>query len=301
MNYYNEFDPKAAAWLRELIAQGLIPAGEVDERSITDVRPHEISGFTQLHFFAGVGGWPLALSIAGWPHDRKVITGSCPCQPFSTAGLMRGAEDPRHLWPVFRDLITFREPSVTFGEQVASPAGIEWMSGVRSDLEGRGYEVGASDLCSASVGSPNIRQRIYWVANPYGEHVRRKPRGLREKEKAQVREGLQRLPYRLEPCRGLAFRGLGHPDSDRLEPGSESSETDRHWSAPFPNGRPWDIAELLPCRDGKLRRVEPGSFPLAHGVPARMVRLRGYGNAINPYVAAEFISAFLEAREMIAQ
>jgi DNA (cytosine-5)-methyltransferase 1 len=42
VNYYNENDPKAAAWLRELIKAGLIPAGEVDERSIVNVQPDEL-------------------------------------------------------------------------------------------------------------------------------------------------------------------------------------------------------------------------------------------------------------------
>lgn len=55
--YYNDADPTACAWLRELIAMGLLPAGEVDERSILEVEPADLRGFTQCHFFAGVGGW----------------------------------------------------------------------------------------------------------------------------------------------------------------------------------------------------------------------------------------------------
>ncbi|NCA18051.1 MAG: DNA cytosine methyltransferase, partial [Betaproteobacteria bacterium] len=93
MNYYNEFDPKAAAWLRELIKRKLIPHGDVDTRSITEIKPHEIRHYTQHHFFAGIGGWSLALQLAGWPEDRPVWTGSCPCQPFSTAGKGLGAAD----------------------------------------------------------------------------------------------------------------------------------------------------------------------------------------------------------------
>ena len=85
-SYYNEIDPKAAAWLRELIAAGLIAPGDVDERSIADVRPDDLAGYGQHHFFAGIGGWSYALRLAGWPDDRPVWTGSCPCQPFSAAG-----------------------------------------------------------------------------------------------------------------------------------------------------------------------------------------------------------------------
>ena len=54
--YYNEIDRFAAAWLRELIKAGLLPDGEVDERSIADVSPGDLAGFTQCHFFAGIGG-----------------------------------------------------------------------------------------------------------------------------------------------------------------------------------------------------------------------------------------------------
>ena len=86
MNYYNEFEPKAAAALKQLISDGLIPRGNVDDRSITEIRADELKGYTQCHFFAGIGGWSRALELAGWPADRPVWTGSCPCQPFSTAG-----------------------------------------------------------------------------------------------------------------------------------------------------------------------------------------------------------------------
>jgi DNA (cytosine-5)-methyltransferase 1 len=57
----------------------------------------------------------------------------------------------------------------------------------------------------------------------------------------------------------------------------------------------WAAFELLPCTDGKSRRIEPGSFPLAHGVSGRVGLLRGYGNAIVPQLAAEFIQAACES------
>ena len=91
MNYYNEFDPYAAQWLRNLIDAGHIPKGEVDSRSIKDVSASDLTGFVQCHFFAGLGGWSHALRLAGWPEDRPVWTGSCPCQPFSAAGAGGGA------------------------------------------------------------------------------------------------------------------------------------------------------------------------------------------------------------------
>jgi len=130
--YYNENDPFAAAWLRELIKAGLIADGEVDERSIVDVSPDDLRGFVQCHFFAGIGGWSYALRLAGWPDDRAVWTGSCPCQPFSSAGKGDGADDSRHLWPAWFRLIAECRPVAVFGEQVASADGLGWLDRVSS-------------------------------------------------------------------------------------------------------------------------------------------------------------------------
>jgi DNA (cytosine-5)-methyltransferase 1 len=162
--YYNEHDAFAAAWLRELIGAGLLPAGDVDERDVQLVQPADIAGYEQCHFFAGIGGWPYALQLAGWG-DRPVWTGSCPCQPFSSAGKGAGFDDPRHLWPAWFRLIRECRPAVVFGEQVASPPGLRWLDSVSTDLEAEGYAFGACDLAAASVGAPHIRQRLFFVAD----------------------------------------------------------------------------------------------------------------------------------------
>ena len=140
--YYNEIDPYAAQWLRNLIAAGHIAPGDVDERSIVDVRPDDLRGYRQCHFFAGVGVWSYALRLAGWSDELAAWTGSC--------------------------------------------------------------------------------------------------------------QG---------PVNGF-----------------------------------WRAADWLYCRDDRWRPVEPGSFPLAHGAPARLGRLRAYGNAIVPQAAAAFIEAYLDVR-----
>lgn len=162
--FYNEIDPFAAAWLRELIKDGLIAEGVVDERSIEDIRPDELMGYTQCHFFAGVGAWSLALRQAGWPDDAPIWTGSCPCQPFSAAGKGGGFADERHLWPHLHYLIEQCQPGVVVGEQVASKDGLAWLDLVQTDLEATGYASGAVDTCAAGFGAPHIRQRLYWVA-----------------------------------------------------------------------------------------------------------------------------------------
>ena len=266
--YYNEIDPFAVAWLRELVAAGHIAPGDVDERSIEDVRSTDLVGYRQVHFFAGIGGWSLAARLAGWPDDRPLWTGSAPCQPFSAAGRRGGTDDERHLWPVMQDLVAVCRPPVVVGEQVASGLGRDWLSAVRSDLETLGYAVGAADLCAAGVGAPHIRQRLYWGAVGVGD------------------TGGKGLPVREREALGGAWRRDARRATQQPSEASHGRERDaRHGG--------WADADLIACRDGKWRPVGPGSFPLAHGVSNPVGRLRGYGNAIVPQVAATFLRALV--------
>ncbi|HDB9181023.1 TPA: DNA cytosine methyltransferase [Escherichia coli] len=271
MNYYNEWDKGAAAWLRELIKQGHIPFGVVDERSITEVKPEDLDGFTQCHFFAGIGGWPLALRLAGVSEDTPLWTGSPPCQPFSTAGKQLGQFDPRHLAPVFLDLISECRPPVIFGEQVAAAIAKSWMCDLQAHLEGEDYAVGFAVLPACSVGAPHKRERLFFGAHELAYTDSERLQRERRDSDSHGREG-QNIRQA-----GLLNRA-----------GIESESTNPHHGF-------WSDADWLGCRDGKFRPVEPGAFPLANGIPARVGRLRGYGNAIVPQVAAEFIKAFMGA------
>lgn len=125
--------------------------------------PDDLKPYTQCHFFAGVGVWSYALSRAGWPDDEPVWTGSCPCQPFSAAGAGAGFDDKRHLWPHFHWLISERQPSVVFGEQVASKDADPWLDLVQADVEAMDYAFGAVAFPSAGIGAPHIRDRTYFL------------------------------------------------------------------------------------------------------------------------------------------
>lgn len=171
--YYNEFDHAAAHILRALIDDGVLAPGDVDTRSIKEVMPDDLDGYTQCHFFAGGGLWSVAARLAGWPDDRPLWTGSCPCQPFSAAGKGLGTDDPRHLWPDFHRLIRARRPAIVMGEQVAGAAGYGWFDGVRADLEGEGYASRAVDFPACSVDAPHQRNRLYWIAVEHAASERR--------------------------------------------------------------------------------------------------------------------------------
>ena len=379
--YYNEIDRYAAFWLRNLIARNLIAPGDVDERSIADVRTDDLRGYRQCHFFAGIAGWSYALRLAGWDDDRSVWTGSCPCQPFSHAGQGKAADDERHLWPKWFPLIAECHPATIFGEQVEAAIGRGWLDLVFADLEAEGYACASAVLPACSVGAPHIRQRLWFVADANGgdASAERLQRGGKHGQRAQdgcagerladanggdaSAERLQRggkhgqraqddssllmadttiarrrpLPERPagtngrpapEPGRLRDAGKLGDAEraglekqlgNGRISPGQVGAVTrqapkrtsgvgdansEREAAPAGFSGRPsvergrspWAEAEWIDCRDGKRRPVEPGTFPLATGLSGRMGRLRAYGNAIVPQVAAEFIGAFMECQ-----
>lgn len=331
--YFNEHDKFAAQWLRNLF-----PEATVDERDIRDVTADDVVRFRRSHFFGGIGGWEYALQLAGWG-DEPVWTGSCPCQPFSSAGKRKGVEDERHLWPAWFRLICECRPHVVFGEQVSSAIGHGWLDGISADLEAEGYAVGAIVLGAHSVGAPHIRQRLFWVAS--SNVGRRKVEAVSVRPARQVETAIEQRgvasgmahdaqdgwrqghPIERGSDQGIRAQGDGCGLADRgehdglanssgagleglsLESAREECETIERSG--------WADSVVVQCKDGRLRRIESGSFPLAHRVPVslgrripelrsvaasaranRVGRLRGYGNAIVPQVAAEFIGAFLD-------
>jgi len=364
MNYYNEFDQNAAAWLRELIKLGAIPAGDVDERSIVDVCPNDLKGYTQCHFFAGIGGWSLALQRAGIASDRALWTGSCPCQDFSCAGKQKGFAGERDLWPAFFDLIRERRPELVFGEQVKNAVRHGWLDRLYADLEGEGYACGSVVLGAHSAGADHIRQRIYWVAD--SQHAERRSerdehaeshgrdglggngdaRGLADAERDGRNERgteRERLGGSAAPVGRSAVGGMEDPpclgrggrrDGDAaglrralqtagpssvgrlVNPIGERGRGGQSWRENAVDAGQssqarnfWSDARPHLCKDGKWRRFEPGVFPLVAKLPcgmvpsgriglpidadqtaeARVMRLKGYGNAICVDTAVMFI------------
>ena len=371
--WYNEHDRDKAAWLRELIKRGLIAAGDVDERSIADVEPGELVGYTQCHFFAGIGVWSYALRCAGWTDDRPVWTGSCPCPGFSVAGKGGGFTDPRHLWPVWFNLIRECGPGTVFGEQADGAIGHGWLDLVSTDVEAEGYAFAAAILGACGVGAPHRRYRLYFCADsesrrleqlktasrempsllaeapgagkcvqPTGgcgssiiagssaeamhtewgtEHIDRSDG--RDREDSGRQEAFGESGARSQVCIGPNADG-GHaaqPSESGVEIDAKREGLEGH----FGDVREWrgpgwldpltarSVAEAgatrgfwADCdwwygRDGKYRPIGPEIQPLASGATARMVRLRGYGDAIVAPVAQAFIEAYIDIFRISAE
>lgn len=179
------------------------------------------------------------------------------CQSFSTAGKGSGKNDHRHLWPTMFNLVKHDKPAVVMGEQVEAAIRHGWLDDVQNDLESENYAVAHAILGAHSVGSPHIRQRLYWLGHS---------------------NDLEHLPYK---------------------------------PVPQINQSMWDDPEWVYCRDNKYRPLQVGLKPLVELLPkgkkyadildpmesseARTMRLKGYGNAIVPQVAAQFIKAYMES------
>jgi DNA (cytosine-5)-methyltransferase 1 len=363
--YYNEFDPKAAAWLRQLIKNGMIADGEVDERSIIEVQANDIRGFTQHHFFAGIGGWSYALRLAGWSDTRPVCTASLPCQPFSVAGAQKGVDDERHLLPHFIELVKQCNFQTIFGEQVPSAIKHGWLDDLCTEMEREKYRVGQIVLTAAGEGAPHIRQRLYWVA----DSSKQRQSGQRElgqplhttenqdreinriigtgdinnrmenaisngqRERPEIGGGIfgqhqdgetcNQSERRSEVCRLGNTEHDGQPTSSQSRSDATSIRHSETWTnstsesegaSPSRVISEWTDPDWLYCRDEKYRPIKSSIEPLANGLPrgmgyssdpsepidadntqeARVMRLKGYGNAIVPQVASSFIKAFMQ-------
>ena len=294
--YYNDLNEDAAAVLAAQIEDGVIAPGIVDTRSIKDVHPNDLKGFTQCHFFAGGGLWSVAARLAGWPDDRPLWTGSCPCQPFSQAGRRAGTDDPRHLWPDFHRLISARRPSVVMGEQVAGKAGRDWFHRVRADLAESTYAGRAVDIPACAVDSPQQRNRLYWIAmadsagqrwdasSQAGIHRREEGGGPWDGE-----------PQRLPGADGaVADLHRGGRDGRQEAPERGSFERVAVERPALRNGSWWADGEWIGCHDGKIRRSKPGLPLLVDGLPGRVGLWSIAGNAISPVLATEVIASFIE-------
>lgn len=332
--FYNEIEPYLCTWLNNQIAAGLILPGRVDGRDIRDLDPNDLAGHRQVHLFAGVGGWAYAARLAGWPEDAELWSASCPCQPFSVAGKRTGTDDPRHLWPdVFR-LVRARRPAVLVGEQVAAAVGQHWLDRVFADLESVDYTCRAIIVPACAVNAPHRRDRLWFVAHtdnagPQGHagHVAGAEGRWRFEDRSVAEAGVRhdacvvgdadRIGGQVDPhaagrtpgSRAWSVAGSGGADAgavaDADESGAAEGRVQRRGQLGGTGGDPrdrdigtggaWDDHDWIVGYDGKLRRIpRSGIRLLAHGVPARIPRLRAAGNAIVPVLGAEVVAALME-------
>jgi DNA (cytosine-5)-methyltransferase 1 len=280
---------------------------------------------THLDLFSGIGGFALAAKWNGYrtvgfcdnePYSQAVLkkhwpevpchkdirevrgelyagvtllTGGFPCQPFSVAGKQRGKTDDRYLWPEMLRVIREARPTWIIGENVAGIVNLA-LDQVCADLEGQGYEVEPIIVPACAVDAPHRRDRVWIIArhmansvsvsegSTHGSKERERIGGRQEQDISQRNEvggnssncGKDVADTKESVLEGWNIQGASHMEG-RSREGSGTIQT--NW---------------LP---------EPNVGRVAHGVPNRVAKLRGLGNAIVPQVAAEIIICINQVME----
>lgn len=226
--------------------------------------------------------WPQVLIFPDI-HDLRgdrfetvdLITGGFPCQPFSVAGKRRGTEDDRALWPQMFRVIKEARPSWVLGENVTGIINME-LDTVLSDLEGEGYTCQPFVIPACGVNAPHRRNRV-WIVG----------------------------------CNSNTMRCSGNKGTKSAisEQNTNSNRTCNNVADSRSNGLALDRQQgqdTAECRDrggvqsddcGEFWEVEPELGRVADGIPSRIHRLRGLGNAIVPQVAAVILRAIREIEE----
>jgi DNA (cytosine-5)-methyltransferase 1 len=253
-----------------------------------------------LDLFSGIGGFSLGLERAGmetvafceieeypgkvlnkhWPDvpiyndiktltkerlnedgikDIELICGGFPCQPFSTAGNQLAEEDHRHLWPEMLRVITELKPNWVIGENVPGIIGLG-LDSVLASLEAEGYSTRTFIIPACAVNAPHRRDRVWIVGNAKDVHSNG---GNDNKRKSAGQKS------KFGSSGGETF----FSDSKRgeREMGREAGRTRGEWES-----FPWD--------GSWTDEVKPVLDRANDGLPNRLDRLKGLGNAVVPQI-----------------
>jgi DNA (cytosine-5)-methyltransferase 1 len=289
--------------------------------------------YTMGSLFAGIGGFDLGFERAGFktlwqveidPYAQKVlaknfpeaerfgdirecgshnlkpvdvICGGFPCQDISNAGKRAGIEGERSgLWSEMHRIISELRPRYVLVENVAALLG-RGMGRVLGDLAEIGYDAEWEVVSAADVGAPHLRERVWLLAYP--KCVRElQPQGSKQDEWGWTSNGGSKM---------------AHTDDAGLEgwDGEKLRQRAREWLAR--PGCACAVDDTMRGRYGAQERavragrnssintgqwlVEPNVGRVAHGVPARVDRLRGLGNAVVPQIPEMFAHRIREALE----
>jgi DNA (cytosine-5)-methyltransferase 1 len=250
-----------------------------------------------------------------------LLTGGFPCQPFSVAGKQRGKDDNRYLWPEMLRVIREARPAWIIGENVAGIVNLA-LDTVCADLEAEGYEVEPIIIPACAVDAPHRRDRVWIVGHSKlnGLTASKTSGGLldqSEEQRGKVKEwessgascasedvadtkhgGLQgRQDNGVLQCRQAEAREQGGEQAGDVEgccllvantinKGLQRTELCEAFSESAGASR--SASECFGIT-GAYWPTEPNVGRVAHGVPNRVAKLRGLGNAIVPQVAAEII------------
>jgi DNA (cytosine-5)-methyltransferase 1 len=257
----------------------------------------------------------LANDPDGLIPDCDILTAGYPCQPFSLAGERRGTEDDRHIWPYILSIVKAKRPAWCVFENVYGHVSMG-LDEVLSDLEGEGYAARPFIVPACASDAPHRRDRVWIIARNVGDTISSRQSGIvgrRSEQEPQNR------------CEHVAHASRLHSDgsgehsqqSERQVPelgDSRGSDNVAHSNSAGLQGRqnPRDTSQSRAQRDkqstrrserpdGQNWKPEPAVGRVANGIPRRVDRLRGLGNAIVPQIAMRIGQTIKAVHDIPAQ
>ena len=275
---------------------------------------------TVIDLFSGIGGFALGLESTGYfktvqfvenekwcqkilnknfpeipihndvktfkGYDADVVVGGFPCQPFSVAGKQQAIQDDRHLWPDMFRVIKETKPTWVIGENVRNIVSISEgmvLEQVYLDLESEGYEVQSFIIPAAAVNAPHQRYRTWIVA-----YSRRTLQSRAEFRKENENEIAKRYANQFERSSKTSEFDVADTDSKGLQRTEQHETYNRKTQTQFTTAKCFE-------ERGYYWEFEPNVGRVAYGVPNRVDRLKGLGNAIVPQIAYQIGKAIMEA------
>ena len=207
--------------------------------------------------------------------DCSIITAGYPCQPFSVAGARRGTEDDRHIWPEIFTIIKAKRPTFCVFENVYGHVSMG-LDEVLSDLEREGYAARPFIVPACATDAPHRRDRVWIIARNVGDTRRTSIKARRDtKTRKEAIWGAATSEHK------RSSQDVAHTDSAQQQGRWVSSRI--HKEHAKPNGR----SDTSRQQASQFWLPEPAVGRVANGIPRRVDRLRGLGNAIVPQIAMQ--------------
>jgi DNA (cytosine-5)-methyltransferase 1 len=278
----------------------------------------------------------LANDPDGLIPDCDILTAGYPCQPFSVAGQRRGTEDDRHIWPYIFSIIQRKRPSWCVFENVYGHVSMG-LNEVLSDLERESYAARPFIVPACAADAPHRRDRVWIIGRNVGDTkhdgsftstIKRSVKEAGDNKSEGQNEASQSAGAS-QPRDSAGMEGSARADNVGDTISSRQPRNDRGQPRKEPENRREDVAhsnsaglqgrqnarDTIQSRaqrdkhsarrserpDGQNWKPEPAVGRVANGIPRRVDRLRGLGNAIVPQIAMRIGQTIKAVHDIPAQ
>ena len=271
----------------------------------------EWAGLSRPILFCDIEPWSRQILKKHWPDvpiaedvkelandpDRfisgrvDILTAGYPCQPFSVAGNQRGTEDPRHIYPYISRIVAHKRPTWCVFENVYGHVSLG-LDEVLNDMEGQGYSTRPFIVPASAVNAPHKRDRLWIIARNMADTEGRKSREQTEWQRGEGVGGGSSDSGGNKKERSEAMAYTDNEGSQRRLSGGQSEG----WQGELGYSGRSSSAHRQPEKD--FWAVEPNVGRVAHGIPRRVDRLKGLGNAIVPQIAQKIGETILKLEKL---